>query len=198
MVGDGNQAARRQNVDVGTGPGGFRSAGGGTDQPLALGIGADCRRQRTCDRRDRAVQRQLAEHDIGGESIARQGAECCHQPERNRQVVMAAFLGQVGRGKVDGDFLGRHRQAGRVQRRLHPLAAFGHRLVGQADDLHADLAGRDHHLHVDGNRLDALERDSAHARNHAALPIAPRSLGPHGCAVANSCTLLPAGGPSPA
>jgi hypothetical protein len=54
--------------------------------------------------------------------------------ERDRQVVVAAFLGQVGRRQIDGELLRRHRQARRVQRRLNPLAAFGHRLVCQADE----------------------------------------------------------------
>lgn len=57
-----------------------------------------------------------------------------------------------------------------MQRRLHPLAAFGHRLVGQADDVHVDLAGCDHHLHVDRHGLDALESDRANPRHHFKAP----------------------------
>jgi hypothetical protein len=45
---------------------------------------------------------------------------------------------------------------------LNPLAALGHRLVGQADDLNTGLSGRDHHLHVDRHCLDSLKRDRAY------------------------------------
>ena len=55
---------------------------------------------------------------------------------------MRAFLGQVGGRQVDRDPLGRQRQADRGQRGADPLAAFGHRLVGQADDDEARAARR--------------------------------------------------------
>ncbi len=170
MVGDGDQAARRQDVDVGARPGGFGTAGMRADQALAFRVGADRRRQRAGDGGDGAVERQLAEHDIGRERIAGDGAERRHQAERDRQVVVAAFLGQVGGREVDRHLLRRHRQAGSMQRRLHALAALGHRLVGQADDVDVGLARRDHDLDVHRHRLDALERNRAHARNHAAPP----------------------------
>ena len=54
-----------------------------------------------------------------------------------------------------------------MQRRLDPLAAFGHRLVGKSDDVHADLPGSDHHLHVDRNSLNPLKRNRAYPRDHA-------------------------------
>lgn len=68
-----------------------------------------------------------------------------------------------------------------MQRRLHPLAALGHGLVGKADDMHVDLAGRNHHLHVDRHRFDALKRNRANPRNHdvplmRALPLPARSV----------------------
>ena len=46
MIGHGDQAARRQNVDIGPGPRRLRAAGMGADQPAPFGIGADRRRQR--------------------------------------------------------------------------------------------------------------------------------------------------------
>ena len=73
---------------------------------------------------DAAVERQLAEHHMLADRIGRDGAHRHHQPERDRQVVMAAFLRQIGRREIDGDALRRQRQAGGVQRRMHPLAAF--------------------------------------------------------------------------
>ncbi len=76
------------------------------------------------------------------------------------QVVMAAFLGQVGGGEVHRDALEGQRQADGGQRRTHPLAAFAHRLVGQPDNGHqpvAAIADMDLHIHLAG--LDALECD---------------------------------------
>lgn len=53
--------------------------------------------------------------------------------------VWCEFLGQVGRRQIDRYLLRRHRQAGGMQRCLYPLAALGHRLVGQADDLNVEV-----------------------------------------------------------
>lgn len=47
--------------------------------------------------------------------------------------MISALLEQIGGRHVDGDALGRQRQAERAQGRAHPLAALGDRLVGQAD-----------------------------------------------------------------
>ncbi len=101
------------------------------------------------------------------------GADRRHQGERDGQVVMAALLGEVGRGEIDDDALGRQRQAGGMQRAPHPFAALGHRLVGQADDDEARQAGHDLHLDIDGNRLDALKRHGGDVRDHARLPRLP-------------------------
>ena len=62
--------------------------------------------------------------------------------------------------------------------RLHPLAALGHRLVGQADNVHADLARRDHHLDIDRHGFDALESNRANPRHHLFKPPDTGSLGP--------------------
>jgi hypothetical protein len=66
--------------------------------------------------------------------VAGDGAGRRHQAEGHGQVVMAAFLRQIGGGEIDGDALGRQRQADSVQRAANPLAALGHGLVGQADE----------------------------------------------------------------
>ena len=100
----------------------------------------------------------------------RDGADRRHQAERDRQVVVAAFLRQVGGREIDGDAARRQRQAGGDQRRAHALARFGHRLVGQADDVEGRQAGRDLHLHVDGAGLDALERHRGDALDHGDAP----------------------------
>jgi hypothetical protein len=63
------------------------------------------------------------------------------------------------------------RRAGKASpeaiRAERPVARLRHRLVGQAHDLERRHAGRDLDLHVDGARLDALERHRCHALDHA-------------------------------
>jgi hypothetical protein len=70
---------------------------------------------------------------------------------------MAAFLRQIGGREVDGDSACGERQPGGDQRRAHPLAGLGHRLVRQADDRESRQARRDLHLHVDAAGLDPLK-----------------------------------------
>ncbi len=82
---------------------------------------------------------------------------------------MAAFLRQVGRREIDRDPARRQRQPRGDQRRAHPLARLGHRLVGQADDRKSRQARRDLHLHVDRAGLDPLKGYGRNPLNHAAL-----------------------------
>ena len=83
---------------------------------------------------------------------------------------MASLLQHVGRGEVDGDALGRQRQPQRMQRGAHPLPAFAHRLVGQADDGEGDDSPGHLDLDVDPQHLNALERHRVDARNHQFTP----------------------------
>ena len=101
------------------------------------------------DRRDRSVEPEFAKHGEAGQRIRRDRADRRHQAERDRQVVVAAFLGQVGRREVDGDSPRRQRKPRGDQRRAHPLARLGDRLVRQADNGKRRQPGRDLHLHVD-------------------------------------------------
>jgi len=79
---------------------------------------------------------------------------------------MRAFLGQIGRRQIDGDALEGQRQADGRQRGPHPLAAFGHRLVGQADDIKDPVAAfADMHLHIDFASFNALEGNGVNMRN---------------------------------
>jgi hypothetical protein len=141
------------------------------DQALSAPIGRDRGRQHTGDRRDRAVERQLPEHRVADQRIRRDRPDRRHHAKRDRQVVMAAFLGQVGWRKIDGDALGRQRQSRGDQRRAHPLLALAHRLVGQADEDEVHIAGGHLHLDIDGPRLDALERHRRDPRHHRCLPL---------------------------
>jgi hypothetical protein len=78
----------------------------------------------------------------------------------------------IGRRQINRDFLGWQRQPRGVQRGLHPLAAFRHCLVGQADNVHADLSRRHHHLDVDRHRVDAFECNRTDPCNHLCVPSA--------------------------
>ncbi len=83
---------------------------------------------------------------------------------------MAALLGQVCRGEVHDDALGRHGEAERGQRGAHPLAALGHRLVTKADNVEGGLATGQLHLHIHRLRLNALERECRDPANHRLFP----------------------------
>ena len=79
---------------------------------------------------------------------------------------MTAFLGEVRRREIDGDPLRRQGEPDRVQRAAHPLAALGHRLVGQTDNGEMGQAGSDLDLDVHGAGLDAFEGDRGDPREH--------------------------------
>ena len=117
---------------------------------------------------DRGVERQLADGRIALDGVGRDGAHGHHHGERNRQIEVAALLGQVGGGQVDRDVLEGQAQADGVQRIAHALAALGHGLVGQADDGQHVLARADAHLHLDRPRLDADEGDGRDLAVHSA------------------------------
>ena len=79
---------------------------------------------------------------------------------------MAAFLGEIGGGQIDGKPLARQRQANGKERRPDPLAAFHNSLVGQADNVELDLARQELGLDIDRHRLDALKGDRCCMRRH--------------------------------
>ncbi len=111
VIGELDEGAGGDDLHFGACPGGFGAAGRGADQTFAAPIGADGRRQYARHGRDRAVEAEFAEHCEARKSIRRNGADGGHQPERDRQVVVAAFLGQVGGREVDGDAACGERQA---------------------------------------------------------------------------------------
>ena len=166
VVGELDERARRENLEVSRRPRRLRPAGRGADEALAGGVGGDRRRQDAGDRADRPVERQFADHREAIERVERNSADRRHDRERDRQVVVAAFLRHVGRRQVDGDALGRQRKARGDQRRAHPLPRFGHRLVAEAHDGEGDHAPGDMHLDVDRTGLDALESHRRYARHH--------------------------------
>ena len=168
VVGDLDQRFCRDDLDIGACPGGFRSARRRTDQAFLARIRADRGRQHARHGGDRAIEPELAEHGKAVERIRRNRADRRHQAERDRQIIMAAFLRQIGRREVDRDPPRRQRQPRGDQRRAHPLPRFRHRLVRQTHDRKRRQARRDLHLHVDRAGLDPLKGYGRNPRNHAA------------------------------
>ena len=166
VVDQPDQRARRQHPSP-AGPGRFRSAGLRADETQVHRAGRDGGGQGSGDGRDRAVQRQLTDGRPAVQGVRRDHAHGRHHGEGDRQVVVAAFLGQVRRRQVHDDPLARHRQAQTGEGATHPLAAFGDRLVAETDhDHHGLAAGQlDFDIHAPG--LDALKRDGDHPRDHA-------------------------------
>jgi hypothetical protein len=103
VIGDLDQRRRRDDLNFGAGPGRFRAADRGTDQPFIARIRTDGGRQHARDRRDRTVEAEFAQHCKAAQRIGRDRADGCHQSERNGKIVMTAFLRQIGRREIDGD-----------------------------------------------------------------------------------------------
>lgn len=97
VIGELDQRAWRQDVDIGRRPGRFRARSRRADQPLPFRVGRDRRGQDARDRRDRAVEREFAEHRIAREGIGGNRSDRRHHGKRDRQIVMAAFLGHISR-----------------------------------------------------------------------------------------------------
>ncbi len=132
MIDQPQQVGGRQHLEV-AGPRRLAALSLGTDQAAALGAGMDGGGQDAGDGAQRPVEGKLAERHVAVEGVGRQRLDGGQQTKRDGQVKVAALLGEVGGRQVDGDALRRQRQAHGVERGAHPLAAFGHRLVGQAD-----------------------------------------------------------------
>ena len=151
-----------------TGPGGLRAVGRRADQAALARVGADGGRQHARHRYQRAVEAEFAERDVGDEIVRRQHLHRHQQPERDRKVEVAALLLHVRRREVHDDPPCRQRQSETGERAAYPLTAFRHRLVGKAHHHERRHSPADVHLHVDRQRLDALEGDGLDVGNHGA------------------------------
>ena len=156
VVDQGDQRARRQHRRL-PAPGRLRAIGLGADQAEPEPVRGHRRGQHAADRGDPAIQRQLADGGPAGERVRRDHAHGRQDAQRNRQVVVAAFLGQVRRRQVDDDAPRRHRQPEAREGRADALAALAHRLVAEADDDRPGLAAGELDLDVDPPRVDALK-----------------------------------------
>src|SRR5271154_4291966 len=103
MIGELDEGCRSDNLNLRARPGGFRTARGWANQTLAAGIGADGRRQDSRYRCDRAVEPKLTQNSKSRQRVMLNGTNGRHQPERDRQIVVAALLGQVRRREIDSD-----------------------------------------------------------------------------------------------
>ena len=175
MIDQPDERARRQHRHLGPGPGGLGTIGLGTDQPQPHAVGGHRRRQGPADRHNPPVQTQFTQRGPAVQRIGRDHPHGGQQGKRDRQVEMAAFLGQVGGRQIGDDAPRRQGQADPGKGTAHPLAAFGHRLVGQADQGEAGLgafAAQNLDLGIDATGIHPVERNRHHPRHHG-RPSAP-------------------------
>ena len=140
------------------------------DQPLALPRGMKRGEQDSGRRRDPPVEPELADRDIMRQRLLIDRTDRREQTERDWKVEMRPFLGQIGRRQIDGDDLGRKREADCGQGAAHAFAALGHRLVGQPDDHESRDARRQLHLHLDGACLEPEIGNRGHQSDHQRRP----------------------------
>ncbi len=89
---------------------------------------------------------------------------------------MAALLGQICRGEIDGDAPSRERQTRGDQCGPHPLPRLGNGLVRQANDIECGKAGRDLDLDIDRAGFDTLEGDGCDPLDHSCPCLWSESL----------------------
>ncbi len=166
VVGELDERRRGDDLDLRARPSRFRPARGRAHQALAARIGADRGRQDAGHRRHRAVEAELAQNREAGDGIVGNGADRRHQSKRNRQIVVAPLLGQIGGRKIDGDAAGRQSEAGCDHCGPDAFARFRNGFVRQADNGERRQARRDLHLNVNRPDLDALERHRGDALDH--------------------------------
>ena len=154
------------------------------------------RRQDAGDRRDLAVQRQLADHGVAVQRIGRQGAHRHQHADGDRQVEMAAFLQHVGRRQVHGDPLGREREAEGGERAAHPFLRFADGLVRQPDDPVGDHAAGNLHLDIDVQHVDSVKGNRFNPRDHpGAIAERPRVCNVFVLSIRFACRLTRHAGP---
>ncbi len=172
MIDQPDQRARGQHRHLAR-PGRLGSVGLGTDQAQTHGVSRHRRRQGPADRGDPSVQPQFTDGRPARQHVRRNDPHRGQQGQGDRQVEMAALLGQVRRRQIGDDPHDRQGQADAREGAAHPFPALGHRLVGQADDGEGWLVATrqllDLHVHPPG--VDALEGHRHHAGEHRSLPL---------------------------
>ena len=142
----------------------------------SLVAGRESHRQGSSHGQHRAVERQLAHHDIPREPFGGQLLGRGQNTQRNGQVVGRSLLADVGRRKVDDDFLAAHFVRAVLECGPDAFLTFSDRVIGQADQIHAD-AGRDIDLCGDRQRVDTEHRAAMAFDEHTGEMICDTSLG---------------------
>jgi len=124
----------------------------------------------------RVAERQLAHHDIPREPFGGQLLGRGQNTQRNGQVVGRSLLADVGRRKVDDDFLAAHFVRAVLECGPDAFLTFSDRVIGQADQIHAD-AGRDIDLCGDRQCVDTEHRAAMAFDEHTGEMICDTSLG---------------------
>ena len=175
MVRELNERGGREDFHLRTCPGGLGPAGGGTNQAVALRVRGDGGGQHARDRRERAVEAKLADDGEALHRIRGDRADRRHQAERDRQIVMTAFLRQIRGREIDGDSPRRQRQPRGDQSGAHPVLGFGNGLIRETDNGEGGQARRHLRLHVDRLGLDPFEGDRRDVLDHRDPQIPARS-----------------------
>ena len=178
MVDGGEEVGDGEDFDA-PGPGGFSPLGRRADEAEVSRAGGDGGGEDAGDLVDRAVQRQFAEGGVSGKFVARQDVHGGEHGQRDREVEVAAFFQQVGRGEVDQHPFGREGEAHGGEGGANAFAGLADGLVRQADDEEGGDAGCDLHLHLHRDGVDAAEGEAADAGDHceriAALGLRTRA-----------------------
>jgi hypothetical protein len=174
MVEQGDQIGRGDDLDVAR-PGGLGALGGRADEAEAERRGVHRGEQHSGGRADPPVQAELPHRDIGGQGLGIDRPHGGEQGERDRQVVMRAFLGKVGRRQIDRDPARRQAEPDRRECGVDPLPALRHRLVGKPDQEEFAKAARNLGLDFDGARLQPEKRHRGDIGDHATShrPVQP-------------------------
>src|SRR5690625_823723 len=147
-------------------PGSLSALGRGAEERPTAGSRMQGRRQHAGNRIDSSIEGEFTQRQIAGRLLRRQNTHGCEQTDGDRQIEVAALLGQVGRGKVHDDALLGQRQTERGQGGADSFPALGDRLVRQANDQKVGKATVKAYLHIDLDHLDALKGHRRNPRDH--------------------------------
>jgi len=165
------QVGRRDHVQF-PGPGGLAALRSRAYQALILARCVNRGKKYARRGRDPPVERQFTHSHIVRQRFSVGGTDCRQQAQGDRKVVVRALLWKVGGRQVDGDDLGRKREADRRQRCTHALAAFGDCLVRKPDDRELGNSGGKLDLDLDRTGVEPEIGDSGDGGGHLSPPPA--------------------------
>ena len=135
------------------------------DKSTPAGMGLVGHRQRPTNRTQHPGERQLTGELHGGQQIARDLTGCREDADGDREVETPAFLGQIGRGQVDGDAARRKLEPTVDDRGADPVFCFFDLGFGQTDDGEARQSVGKMNLDFDLRRVHAGEGTTANDGN---------------------------------